>query len=105
MVKNIFGSGGSWKKNLFQFYENHEKKISIKHFSGVYIHNTDWSRGKTSIDTTKFPPSSGVTYELCAGIIDKDLPIAEIAQQEVLEETGYLVSPNDLERVTSMRYN
>ncbi|CAF88749.1 unnamed protein product, partial [Tetraodon nigroviridis] len=35
------------------------------------------------------PASAGVTYELCAGLVDKpDLSLEEIARQEVLEECG-----------------
>ena len=31
----------------------------------------------------------GVTYELCAGIVDLKIPLIEIAKKEILEETGY----------------
>ena len=31
----------------------------------------------------------GVTYELCAGIVDLKIPLIEIATKEILEETGY----------------
>ena len=31
----------------------------------------------------------GVTYELCAGIVDLNIPLIEIAKKEILEETGY----------------
>lgn len=45
----------------------------------------------------------GVTLELCAGIIDKDLSYAEIAAEEVFEETGYRVKPGDLEKIVECR--
>ncbi|XP_055335320.1 uridine diphosphate glucose pyrophosphatase NUDT14-like [Paramacrobiotus metropolitanus] len=78
--------------------------VFVKQFRpGVYIHNTDWTVGKATVDVSKFPISAGVTYELCAGIVDKDLPLEVIAQQEVFEETGYSVRAEDLERITSMR--
>ncbi|KAJ8957680.1 hypothetical protein NQ318_017572 [Aromia moschata] len=38
------------------------------------------------IDTEKYPPELGITIELCAGIVDKDLPLDVIAKEEVLEE-------------------
>ncbi len=45
--------------------------------------------------------NSGVTIELCAGLIDKDhLSIQEIAAEEILEETGFRVDPKDLEYIT-----
>ena len=31
----------------------------------------------------------GVTYELCAGIVDLKIPLIEIAKKEILEETRY----------------
>ncbi|XP_054826151.1 uridine diphosphate glucose pyrophosphatase NUDT14 isoform X2 [Eublepharis macularius] len=50
------------------------------------------------------PASSGVTYELCAGIVDKaELSLEEIACQEVLEECGYEVPLAGLKRITSYR--
>ena len=41
------------------------------------------------IDTTKVPGEAGLTIELCAGIIDKDLSEVAIAREEVKEECGY----------------
>jgi len=43
---------------------------------------------------------SGLTIELCAGIVDKeDLSLVEIASEEITEECGYLVPPNKIERI------
>lgn len=48
--------------------------------------------------------SAGVTYELCAGLVDKpNLSLEEIARQEVLEECGYDVPASKLKRITSYR--
>ncbi len=43
----------------------------------------------------------GHTYELCAGIVDKDMPLVQIAKEEIWEECGYDVSSDDIEKVTS----
>lgn len=43
----------------------------------------------------------GMTVELCAGIVDKALPLAHIAAEEIEEECGYEVAPEALERITS----
>lgn len=43
----------------------------------------------------------GFTYELCAGICDKEITLAEIASEEILEECGYEVSALRLERITA----
>ncbi|KAG7222654.1 hypothetical protein INR49_026263, partial [Caranx melampygus] len=55
--------------------------------------------------SSQWPPASaGVTYELCAGLVDKpDLSLEEIARQEVLEECGYDVPASKLKRITSYR--
>ena len=45
--------------------------------------------------------NDGFTYELCAGIIDKDKSVAQIAKEEILEETGYDVPLEKLEKVSS----
>ncbi len=43
----------------------------------------------------------GHTIELCAGIVDKDIPLVQIAKEEILEECGYDVPLEKIERVTS----
>ncbi|XP_064368043.1 uridine diphosphate glucose pyrophosphatase NUDT14 isoform X1 [Dromaius novaehollandiae] len=50
------------------------------------------------------PAVVGVTYELCAGIVDKpDLSLEEVAREEILEECGYCVPATDLRKITSYR--
>ena len=43
----------------------------------------------------------GITLELCAGIVDKDLPLVQIAKEEIEEECGYCVSTESIEKITS----
>ena len=43
--------------------------------------------------------NDGYTYELCAGITDKDASIEQIAKEEILEECGYDIALSDLIRV------
>lgn len=40
-------------------------------------------------------------YELCAGIVDKDKSLAQIASEEVFEECGYHVPASDLVEICS----
>ncbi len=42
----------------------------------------------------------GLTVELCAGIVDKPLSLVDIAREEILEECGYSVSSDQIERIT-----
>jgi len=44
----------------------------------------------------------GMTVELCAGIVDKKLTLAQIAQEEIEEECGYAVALEDIERITEV---
>jgi len=43
----------------------------------------------------------GVTVELCAGIVDKALPLVRIAVEEIEEECGYSIPLEAIERVTA----
>ena len=64
-----------------------EKKsfVLVKQFRpAVYLHN-----------------NNGMTIELCAGIIDKELSLQDIALEEIEEECGYRVPPEKIERITS----
>lgn len=66
-------------------HEERDTFIVVKQFRPpVYLKNGD-----------------GYTYELCAGIVDKDKSLVEIAHEEILEECGYHVPLENIERVTS----
>ena len=45
------------------------------------------------------PPDRACTLELCAGIVDKDVSVEEIARGELLEEVGYDVPICKLEKI------
>lgn len=45
------------------------------------------------------------TYELCAGIIDKDTSLEQIACEEIFEECGFEVSVDSIEKITSFFTN
>ena len=45
------------------------------------------------------------TYELCAGIIDKDLPLEQIVKEEIDEECGYDVDIKNIVKITSFFTN
>ena len=59
--------------------------ILVKQFRpAVYLHNDD-----------------GMTIELCAGIVDKNLSLQEIAHEEIEEECGYRVPLEKVEKITA----
>ena len=45
------------------------------------------------------------TFELCAGLIDKDKSVEEIAIEEIDEECGYKIDIKDLKKITSFFTN
>ncbi|TDA67142.1 NUDIX hydrolase [Sulfuricurvum sp. IAE1] len=70
---------------ILLFHAEHDSLIVVRQFRPpVYLKNGE-----------------GYTYELCAGIVDKDKPLRKIAHEEVLEECGYDVPLERIERVTS----
>lgn len=82
---------------------------------GVVLHHADLDAAvivrqwrppvyKTAVDAAggaPVPLAAGLTYELCAGILDKAKPPAATAAEEVEEECGFRVAPAALERVSS----
>lgn len=49
--------------------------------------------------------SKTFTYELCAGIVDKNKSLEVIAQEEIDEECGYQVPLENIEKITSFYTN
>lgn len=45
--------------------------------------------------------TDGMMYELCAGIVDKDTSNEQIAKEEILEECGYDVPVENLQKISS----
>uniref|UniRef100_A0A3P9B752 Uridine diphosphate glucose pyrophosphatase NUDT14 n=1 Tax=Maylandia zebra TaxID=106582 RepID=A0A3P9B752_9CICH len=88
--------------------------VLVKQFRPA-VYMCEWEKAKTqppkSAEKTEegstsqwLPASAGVTYELCAGLVDKpNLSLEEIARQEVLEECGYDVPASKLKKITSYR--
>ena len=46
--------------------------------------------------------ADGMTIELCAGLIDKEKSLAQIAKEEIEEECGFCVSVENIERITKV---
>ncbi|KAK9833690.1 hypothetical protein WJX74_002880 [Apatococcus lobatus] len=49
------------------------------------------------------PHAAGFTYELCAGLVDKEKPLPQVAAEEVEEECGFKVAAEALQLVTGYR--
>ena len=67
------------------YHKEKDAFLFVRQFRApVYIHNGD-----------------GMTLELCAGLVDKNLSIEEIASEEIEEECGYRVDSSSLYKVSS----
>ncbi|KAK2173596.1 hypothetical protein NP493_864g01060 [Ridgeia piscesae] len=80
--------------------------VFVKQFRPAVYYNQAESLGAVEsgrIDSEKAPGRLGVTYEMCAGIVDKDCSVEQIAKEEVLEECGYDVPLRHLEKITVCR--
>ncbi|KRX96971.1 Uridine diphosphate glucose pyrophosphatase [Trichinella pseudospiralis] len=84
------------------YHRTRQAIVLVKQFRpAVYANSIEISTfGKTEVDTEKFPPGLGMTFELCAGIIEESLSPEETMRKEILEECGFNVPINQLERVT-----
>jgi len=70
---------------ILLYHEEYDSFVFVKQFRpAIYFKNGD-----------------GFTYELCAGLVDKDKSLEEIAIEEIIEETGYAVPLESLEHITS----
>jgi len=70
---------------ILLYREDSNEFILVKQFRpAIYLQNED-----------------GFTYELCAGIVDKDKSLKEIAKEEILEECGYDIDLDRIEKITS----
>ena len=67
------------------YHRDRDAFVLVKQFRpAVYLKNED-----------------GFTHELCAGIVDKEKPLEEIAREEIHEECGYDVAAQEIEKITS----
>lgn len=67
------------------YHEEKDAFILVKQFRpAVYLNN-----------------NNGMTVELCAGIVDKNLSLIEIAKEEIEEECGYAVPLDKIQKITS----
>jgi UDP-sugar diphosphatase len=71
--------------SILIYHTEYKMFILVKQFRpAVYVNNRD-----------------GMSIELCAGIVDKELTLQEIAQEEIVEECGYEVPLDNVEKITS----
>ena len=75
------------------------------HNLAVYYNCIPTKETASAINTDKYPASLGFTLELCAGIVDKEKPLSEIAAEEIREECGYEIEPEKMQQVIQFRFS
>ncbi len=71
--------------SILLYHDERDAFVLVKQFRpAIFMHNND-----------------GYTYELCAGLVDKDKDIQIIAQEEIMEECGYDVPLESIEKITA----
>ncbi len=67
------------------YHREHETFVLVRQFRpAVYLNNGD-----------------GMTVELCAGLVDKELTLPQIAKEEIEEECGFDVPVEQIEKITT----
>ncbi|KAG0712896.1 Uridine diphosphate glucose pyrophosphatase [Chionoecetes opilio] len=93
--------------SVILFNTDRQKLVMVRQFrpavyySGIPKEARQASEG--CIDTSKYPARSGLTLELCAGIVDKQGSLEEGVRLEALEECGYDVPLKNFEHVKTFR--
>lgn len=92
---------------------NYSHKGSARRWEAVVVHDSVaillWHREKNAFILVKQlrptvlnkNPNNGMMYELCAGIVDKIKPLNVIAKEEVLEECGYDIPLESIQKISS----
>jgi UDP-sugar diphosphatase len=91
------GSNKTWEAvkshdsvSILLYHKTKNAFLVVKQFRPpVYVHNNDYP----------------FTYELCAGIVDKDISLIQIAQEEIDEECGYKVEIDNISKINSFFTN
>jgi UDP-sugar diphosphatase len=75
---------------ILLYHEQKDAFLLVQQFRPpVYMHHKEYS----------------FTYELCAGIIDKDCSLLQIAKEEIEEECGYNVALHRIQKISSFFTN
>lgn len=74
--------------SIIVFNTSRRKLVFVRQFRPAVYY---WSLPKKEdkVDIERYPIDLGMSLELCAGVVDKDKPLVEIAREELEEECGY----------------
>nr|XP_055189515.1 uridine diphosphate glucose pyrophosphatase NUDT14 isoform X2 [Nyctereutes procyonoides] len=87
---------------ILMFNSSQQSLVLVKQFRPGSLAAVDQDRPQEL--QAVLPGSAGVTYELCAGLVDQPgLSLEEVACSEAWEECGYRLAPSDLRRVATYK--
>lgn len=86
------------KKRVWEAVESHNSVSIILYHKNK---NALIAVKQMRIPVLNMNKKDGVTYELCAGIVDKNMSKTQIVKEEVLEECGYDIDLKSIQKVTS----
>ncbi|XP_076659378.1 uridine diphosphate glucose pyrophosphatase NUDT14 [Halictus rubicundus] len=89
--------------SILIFNTSRKKLVFVRQFRPAYFYTT-LPEEHGPVDLVKYPPQLGLTLELCAGIVDKDKSLVEIARDELVEECGYEVPAETLKLINTFGY-
>lgn len=87
---------------IIVFNKSRKTLVFVRQFRPA-VYNAMLPEKYQNVDTNIYRPEDGLSVELCAGIVDKDLPIIEIARDELKEECGYEAPAESFEKVITYR--
>lgn len=89
--------------SIIIFNTTRKKLVFVRQFRPAFFY-TFIPEKQGPVDLRQYPPTLGVTLELCAGIVDKDKSLVDIARDEVREECGYEAPSEAFKYIVTCRY-
>lgn len=85
------------------FNRSRKKLIFVRQFRPAVYY---WflPKNESNVDVERYPATLGLALELCAGIVDKNKPLIEIARDELKEECGYEAPTSAFTEIITYRY-
>lgn len=86
--------------SLIVFNTSRRKLVFVRQFRAA-VYYASLLEKENTIDVKRYPAILGLTLELCAGIVDKDKSLVEIARDELKEECGYEAPASAFKQITT----
>ncbi|XP_012216559.1 uridine diphosphate glucose pyrophosphatase NUDT14-like [Linepithema humile] len=86
--------------SIIVFNTSRKKLVFVRQFRAA-VYYSFLPQKQDTIDVERYPATLGLSLELCAGIVDKDKPLVEIARDELKEECGYEAPASAFEQVAT----